>query len=210
MNKVSLDEYCFENLSFKQLDLLKELATIGAGHATTALYQMIGHKIYLEVPRVNVIPISEVPDAIGGAERLVMGLFLKIYGDATGSILILFPIESASSLLCMLLGDKKYDSLAILNEREISALKELGNILSASYLNAIARLLNIVIIPSVPGFSCDMAGAVIDYILIELGKIGNVALLIETLFSSAESNIKGHFFLLPDPSSMKVFLKAIQ
>lgn len=172
----------FEDLTDEQLDMLKEISNIGAGHATTALYQMIGQRINLEVPTVKLVLLSDVPEAIGGAEKLVIGLFLKIYGDATGNILILFPVESASVLLKMLLGGAKYDSITILNDTEISALKELGNILSASYLNAIARLFNITLIPSVPGLSYDMTGAVIDYILIELGKIGNVALLIETNF----------------------------
>ncbi|OGF64979.1 MAG: CheY-P-specific phosphatase CheC [Candidatus Fischerbacteria bacterium RBG_13_37_8] len=198
----------FEKLSEKQVDVLKEIANIGAGHATTALFQMIGHRIDLQVPRVTVLPLSAVPDALGGPEKLVIGLFLKIYGDATGNILIMFPVESASLLLKMLLGDSKYDALALLDESEISALKELGNILSASYLNAIARFLNIMLIPSVPGFSCDMAGAVVDYILIELGKVANVALLMETNFTSLQGNMNGHFFLLPDYNSLEIFLRS--
>lgn len=206
-DNMKMNYQAFEDLTDEQLDMLKEISNIGAGHATTALYQMIGQRIKLEVPKVKLVNLSDVPEAIGGAEKLVIGLFLKIYGDATGNILILFPVESASVLLNMLLGDAKYNSITILNETEISALKELGNILSASYLNAIARLFNITLIPSVPGFSYDMTGAVIDYILIELGRIGNVALLIETNFSSLQGNLKGHFFLLPDPDSLKIFLQ---
>ncbi len=198
----------FGELSEEQLDMLKEIANIGAGHAATALFQLIGEKIDLEVPKVKVIPLSEVPEALGGAEKLVIGLYLKIFGDATGNILIMFPVESASILLKMLLGNKKYDSLAILNDVEISALKELGNILSASYLNAIARFINKVFIPSVPELSCDMAGAIVDCILIELGRIDNMTLLMETNFSSFQGNMKGHFFLLPDHNSLDLFISS--
>jgi len=106
----------------------------------------------------------------------------------------------------MLLGDKKYDTIAILNDVEISALKELGNILSASYLNAIARFINKVFIPSVPGLSYDMAGAIVDCILIELGKVDNMTLLMETNFSSHQGNMRGHFFLLPDHNSLELFI----
>jgi chemotaxis protein CheC len=196
----------FGDLTDEQLDMLKEIANIGAGHAATALFQLIGQRINLEVPKVRVLPLSDVPEALGGAEKLVIGLYLRIFGDATGNILIMFPIESASVLLKMLLGDKKYDTIAILNDVEISALKELGNILSASYLNAIARFINKVFIPSVPGLSYDMAGAIVDCILIELGKVDNMTLLMETNFSSHQGNMRGHFFLLPDHNSLELFI----
>ncbi len=80
-------------------------------------------------------------------------------------------------------------------------------ILAASYLNAISQMLKMVLIPSVPGLAYDMAGAVLDYILIELSQEGETALLIETEFVS-ESRIKGHFFLLPDPESLRLILNA--
>ena len=183
MNEEKREVIKFSDLTEEQLDLLKEIANIGAGHAATALFQLIGERIELEVPKVRVLALSEVPGALGGPEKLVIGLYLKIFGDATGNILIMFPIESASVLLKMLLGDKKYEFLAILNDIEISALKELGNILSASYLN-------------------------VDCILIELGKVDNMTLLMETNFLSHQGNMKGHFFLLPDHNSLELFINS--
>jgi hypothetical protein len=39
-----------------QLDALREVANIGAGHAATALSQMTNHTIMIAVPEVNVRP----------------------------------------------------------------------------------------------------------------------------------------------------------
>lgn len=195
-----------KELTNTQIDMLAEISNIGAGHAATALSQLLNRKILLHVPSVKVIPIAQVPDVVGGPETLVVGLFFRIFGQAKGNILILFPKESALALIADLLN-REPSGAGVLQEMETSALKEVGNILAASYLNAISQMLKMVLIPSVPGLAYDMAGAVLDYILIELSQEGETALLIETEFVS-ESRIKGHFFLLPDPESLRLILNA--
>ncbi len=193
-----------------QLDALKEVSNIGMGHAATALSQMIGQNVRLRVPHVTIIEISQVPDCLGGAERLMVGITLQILGDARGSILLLFPQESAHHLLCSLLG--RQGKGLVMNEISVSALKEVGNILASAYLSALGNLLNMTLIPSVPLLAYDMAGAVIDYVLIELSQVGDLALMVETVFSGdpdQDIDIKGHFFLLPDPVSLDILLNAI-
>ena len=194
-------------LSEKQLDLLQEVSTIGSGHAATALSQLLSRKIMLRVPRVQILPIADVPDVVGGPEKLVAGLFFRIFGQAKGNILIIFPRESALALIHDLL-QKEPDAHSVFMEMEASALKEVGNILAASYLNAISQLIKVVLIPSVPGLAFDMAGAVLDSVLIELGQEGETALLVETEFIS-DSKITGHFFLLPDPESLRLILRVL-
>jgi chemotaxis protein CheC len=81
----------FRELSNTQLDALKEISNIGMGHAATALSQMIGQTVYLQVPHVTIAEISKVPGHLGGAERLMVGITLQILGDARGSIMLLFP-----------------------------------------------------------------------------------------------------------------------
>jgi chemotaxis protein CheC len=195
------------NLSERQLDLLQEVSNIGSGHAATALSQLLNRKIMLQVPRVQTLPIAQVPEVVGGAEKLVAGLFFRIYGQAKGNILIIFPRESALALIHHLLR-KQPDGHSAFIEMEASALKEVGNILAAAYLNAISQLIQIVLIPSVPGLAFDMAGAVLDSVLIELGQEEETALLVETEFIS-DSKITGHFFLLPDPESLRLILQVL-
>ena len=199
----------FLNLNNIQMDILKETSNIGMGHAATALSQMIGHPVKLRVPHVTITEISQVPEYLGGAEKMMIGITLQVLGDARGSIMLLFPQESAHRLLCNLIGDQ--GKVLIMNEVAISALKEVGNILASAYLSALGSMLHKTLIPSVPLLAYDMAGAVVDYVLIDLSKSSDQAMLVETDFigeSSSDLAIKGHFFLIPDPSTLDMFLDA--
>ena len=138
----------------------------------------------------------------------MVGIYLQMLGDARGNILIILPRESALKLLSRLLPREKSEG-TLLTELEISALKEVGNILASAYLNALGALMRKTLIPSVPVLSFDMAGAVIDYVLIELGEVGDLALMVETEFFGEDEKISGQFFLLPDPESLKVILTSI-
>lgn len=200
----------FTTLSEGQLDALREISNIGMGHAATALSQLLGETIYLRVPRVTMTDIGQVPDLLGGAEKVVAGITLQVLGDARGNILLIFPRDSAQRLLARLLRSE--DKGLIFNELGASTLKEVGNILASAYLSAMGSLLHLTLIPSVPLLACDMAGAVVDYVLIELSQAGDLALMVETEFHGANPEIeliKGHFFLLPDPASLDLILNAV-
>jgi len=200
----------FRELNNVQLDALKEISNIGMGHAATALSQMIGQTVHLRVPHVTITAISQVPEHLGGAEKLMVGITLQILGDARGSVMLLFPQDSAQRLLCSLLGHQ--EKTLIMDEMNVSALKEVGNILASAYLSALGNLLNKTLIPSVPMLAYDMAGAVVDYVLIELSESSDLALMVETDFAGEPGQdlaIKGHFFLLPDPTTLDIFLNAV-
>jgi len=198
----------FDALTEEQLDALREVSNIGVAHAATALSQLIGKSISLKVPTVLLTEIGKVPEVFGGAERIVVGIYLHMLGDARGNILIVLPRESAVKLLARLLPREKSEG-GLLTELEISALKEVGNILASAYLNALGTMIRKTLIPSVPVLSFDMAGAVIDYVLIELGEVSDMALMVETEFFGEDEKISGQFFLLPDPDSLRIILKAI-
>ena len=131
------------------------------------------------------------------AIRSYYGITLQILGDARGSIMLLFPQESACRLLsCLLRRDVR---ALVLNELNVSALKEVGNILASAYLSAIGNLLRKTLIPSVPSLAYDMAGAVVDYVLIDLSKGGEVALMIETDFVAAGAELLSTFTFGANP-----------
>jgi chemotaxis protein CheC len=200
----------FTKLTEEHLDALREISNVGMGNAATALSQMVSDTVDLHVPAVTLADIVDVPDLIGGPEQVVVGITMKIQGDACGNILLVFPEESAHRLVKQLLG--RQDSGPRFDEMAESTLKEVGNILASSYLGAMGSLLNLMLIPSIPAFAHDMSGAVIDYLLIELSESGDQALMIETEFHGrrpGDDVIAGHFFMLPDPASLKVLTDAI-
>jgi len=195
-------------LTDEQLHALQKISSIGMSHAATALSQLLRKTIRLQVPRVLAMDNAHVPEFLGGKQQMVVGVYLRILGDACGNIMMVFTRDNAHKILDKLLSRTKSKG-ALLTELEVSALKEVGNILASAYLNALGDMLKLTIIPSVPVLSFDVAGTVVDYVLTELGETGETSLMIETAFSEDKENISGHFFLLPDSASLDMILKKI-
>ena len=196
------------NLSGMQLDALREIGNVGAGNSATALSQIIQRKIDMSVPQVSILPLADVPDVVGGPDVMVAGVYLRVFGPAPGSILFLLPRESAFALGDRRMG-REYGHTETLSAMDESALMEIGNILAGAYLNALSFFTNLTLLPSIPALAMDMAGAILSVILIQLGQMGDHALVIETEFSSEVEGVKGHFFLIPDPGSLSIILSAI-
>lgn len=196
-----------EDLSHFQLDVLKEIGNIGAGHAATALSQILSEKVEMTVPSVSILPFNQVSEVMGGPERVVTGVYMRMFGDAPGKIVFLFSELEANALAELVIRtnlgnhtDKGYYE---------SALKEIGNIMTGAYLYALTKLTGFNLLPSVPALANDMVGAIINTALSDLGAIGDYALLIETQFSLTSRQINGHFFLIPDPGALEIILGAL-
>ncbi|MDI3546599.1 MAG: chemotaxis protein CheC [Halanaerobiales bacterium] len=195
------------NLSNLQKDALREIGNIGAGNAATAFAQFLDCKINMTVPSVEILPMTEVPEVTGGSEQRVIGVLLKVIGEAPGKILLLFSEDSIEHLLALVL-DMPIDFQEI-NEIQVSAIKEIGNILSGSYLNAINQMTGFNLLQTVPAFAHDMAGAILSSSLISLSEESDYALLIETVFINGDHEIEGYFFLIPDPGSLDKILQSL-
>jgi chemotaxis protein CheC len=185
-----------DELSASQLDALKEVGNIGAGHGATALSQLLGKKILITVPEAKVIALSEVPRLVGDPNTLVAGLTLSILGDATGKIILLFPRDSALHLADMLLKQPVGTS-KILTEMGHSAIKEAGNILTGAYLSALNEFLGMLLLISVPTLVFDMAGALLTTLTQGLEETTKV-ISIETRFIDDRQEIGGYFILAPE------------
>jgi chemotaxis protein CheC len=197
----------FSRLTEEQLETFREIGHVGMEHAGIALSQLTGDSIRLRVPRVTVSEIDTIPVLLGGIDGIVAGIILQVLGDARGSILLVFPRESAHRLLARLLGQAEKG--LVINDLGASTLKEVGNILASAYLSALGDFLRLSLIPSVPLLAFDTAGAVLDYVRTHLSHGESSALLVETEFLGAESGtgtVHGHFFFLPEASSLRDFL----
>jgi chemotaxis protein CheC len=197
-----------DELSNIELDVLKEIGNIGSGNAATALAKMLNRKVDMDVPRAKILEFKEVSDTLGGAEIPVVGILLKVSGDLTGNIMFILQQQAARMLVNMLMG-RNTGIEEEFSEIEISALKEIGNILAGSYLSALSALTNLKIVPSIPDMAMDMAGAILSVPAIEFGKVGDTVLYIETEFSEGSDKVVGDFFLVPDVDTYDVLLKAL-
>ena len=202
-----MDELNVERISQEYFDVLKELGNIGAGNATTALAQMLQCKVDMKVPQVQLLEFKNVGAMIGGEEHLMTGIYLGVEGDITGSIMFMMEQETAKHLVSkMMLGMESGGDR--FNEMELSALKEVGNIITGSYLNSLSDLTRLTIYPTIPSIATDMAGAILSVPAIEFGIYGDKILLIQTQFSD-EVDLNGYFILVPDADSYTKILASL-
>jgi chemotaxis protein CheC len=199
-----------ENLKFDefQKDILREIGGICAGNAATALSQLLNKKIWIDVPEIFLVPIESAPKIVG-EEKLVVGLIVKILGDFPSVIIMIFSQKDAF-LLASLLTKKEPPNGGVITDMERSALKEIGLILANAYIGVLSAFIKWGLVPTIPEVIEDMAGAMVDYILIELSEFSRYALVIKSEFREATTKITGHFFLIPNPQGLRIFLEAIK
>ncbi len=193
-----------ESFSELQLDALREIGNVGAGNAATALSQMVGRPIEMSVTRVKVLPTEEIAKFLGGMEKNVAAVHMPVYGDISGVVLIFFPIEVLPGLAVSLL-QREITTTTDLMELDRSAIKELGSILTGSYLSALFRFVQVQMIHGVPTLVIDMAQAILDTVLVDLEQKEEIAIVIETEFLEKDRKITGSFFLLPETGTLKRF-----
>ncbi|MBQ6735843.1 MAG: chemotaxis protein CheC [Lachnospiraceae bacterium] len=200
------------NLSLEQLteqyaDLLKELGNIGAGNATSALSQMLDLKLDMSVPEVRLLEFKNVGQAMGGADQIMVGIYLMVEGDIDGSMMFLLSSPSARHLVNIMMQtpDATGENFT---EIELSALKEVGNIITGAYLNSLSMMTNLAIVPSVPYVAVDMLGAILSVPAIAFGTEADQILLIDTQFFS-DVKLEGYFVMLPDMESYSKILSAL-
>lgn len=201
-----MSELNFDEMSQEYFDILREIGNIGAGNATTALAQMLQCKVDMSVPKVGLLEFKEVGAAMGGEEQIMAGIYLGVEGDITGSIMFLLEKNSARFLVSKLMGMEMEGEE--FSEMEFSALKEVGNIITAAYLNSLSSLTGLRIQPSVPDLTVDMAGAILSVPAIEFGTLGDKMLLIQTQFFD-EMVLDGYFILVPNLDSYGKILSAL-
>lgn len=196
---MSIDRY--EDLNDMQLDVLKEIGNIGSGNATTALSAMIGKMVDIEVPRVQFLSFQDAIDAAGGAEKNIAGVLVRINGDIDGMILFLFEFGLIDYILGNLFG-KTITDMDQLDDIDRSALKEIGNIMASSYVNAIAQLAGMNIFVDIPELAVDMLGAIVSVPAVEVGEISDKLLFIDNNMIIDKVNVTSKILLVPSVSSL--------
>ena len=193
-----------------QLDALREVANIGAGHAATALSQMVGETIMISVPTINVARLEDVPPQVGEPDQPVAAVLMHMLGDLTGRTLLVFPRRTAVRLAELLLH--RVSPADDFSEMQQSAIKEAGNILSSAYMNALADFMGMMLLPSPPSLAIDMSTAVLTTAYLQFGSDKDYVFCVESEFrlSDIGEKLSGYFLLLPDAASLQAILRAVR
>ena len=195
-----------------QFDALKEVANIGAGHAATALSQMTNKKIMITVPEVTVTALEDTAEVLGQPDEVVAAVLMHMMGDLTGRTLLIFP-EPAARALCDILLRRAPGATKDFGAMEQSGIKEVGNILSSAYLNALSDFMGMMLVPSVPSLVVDQSAAVLTSTYLNFGTERDYVFCVETEFQfegGPSDQLMGHFLLLPDLASLRAIFDAIR
>lgn len=208
-----MKDISMEELSGQYYDVLKELGNIGAGNATTALAQMLGSKVDMSVHQVQLLDFNVLGDTVGGEDEIMAGIYLQVEGDIQGNMMFIQKKVSAAHLINKMMAgmiEIKDEEVADyeFGEMECSAIKEVGNIITGAYLNALSSLTNLKIYPSVPQLAIDMAGALLSVPAVEFGLFADKILLVQTKFSD-DVELDGFFILIPDMESYEKILTVL-
>ncbi len=201
----------FEVLRPVELDALREVANIGAGHAANALSQMTRRPVLVTVPRVAFLGTDEALHGAAPAAESYSAVQLEMVGDVPGRTLVLFDAAAARGLCGILLG-RPASPDGLFDELERSVLTELANILAGAYVSALSRFLGLMLVPSVPELRIGSLAAVLAPSLPGRGSGVAGALCVETRLRlrEDEAELSGNFILIPDADALPAIFRAIR
>lgn len=186
-------------------DALNELGNIGASNAATALSQMMNNiMIRLSVTTVRLIGAAEACNYVRseGHEHMV-GVYLDIVGDIHGRMLFLLHRESVDSLVSAMTGGM--DPAMLPDEMKTSAMQEVGNIITASYINSLSTMTGLTIDESVPTVIIDTIENILAAAMQNNGKI----LFVQSQLRAESADVRGFFVFMPDPPSFATLMKGL-
>jgi chemotaxis protein CheC len=187
------------SLNDSQLDALRELANIASGGAAGALSQMLGREVDISVPRALALPIADALDACGDPEQEVSAVLIGVACDFGGQVLLLIPPEQ-SAQICQLLGVEAHTEVGD------SALREIGNILGTSYLNGLAAMTGLELMPCPPLLQNDMVGALVASVMAQVAGEDDLALVLDSELTIAGEYCAIGFMLLPTSGGIEGLL----
>ena len=186
-----------------------DLVNKGATNAVMGLSQMLNEDIKITCLNLKAVSTVEAFDIFGGAETVVVGIYLMITEGAAGHILLVYPPDVAYGLVDMLM-ENEVGVTQEMGELEESALAEVGNIVGSFFLNSMADNTGIRFQPSPPQVMLDMAGAILNIVLSDIMQYGDDIFIMETIFDSKDKRVNGALLVLPSGDFMSVMQKHSQ
>jgi len=187
-------------LSEVQADAIQELGNIGAAHAATTLSIMLGSTIEMSVPAIKVVDLTQLGEYMGEESAAMVAFELQGEIPHGGYILFYISRESAVRLTNTMLG--MTETNRPLGEMDQSALLEVGNIMVSAFLDATAELLGLVMLPSPPSLTVDMAHAAMQSLIAQLHEETNEVLLFSTELVCEEHRIDSDIIMMPETSTL--------
>lgn len=192
------------NLSAMELDVLNELGNIGSGHAATSLSILFDRDVDISVPKIKIVEIKNIyKELVNGVVAGVLISLESLDDGRSGYLYIMLPENSSKQIVNDLLGLETTD-----DEMFASTVMEIGNILASSFCDALAEFMDIVLLPSPPGYAMDSPTAIIDSVVSQMAKNSEHIIIFGTSLRT-ESNIEIYLSLLPEQGLLDSIMKIV-
>ena len=198
----------YEDLNLQELDVMREISSIGTSHAATALSKLLGQETRITIPTVSILDYEEAAGRIGDQEQVVTAALVQMGGDIEGLMLFLFDLDFANEVLGRLLG-QTWESFLEMDEMAASALKEVGNIIISSYVNAFSKLVDVDVKLSVPSTATNMLGAILMVPIAEYGYETDKLMYCNADFIIGGRTFSDWLLMLPDIRSLNGILERL-
>ena len=188
------------------LEMLNTIASEGIKNAADGFSGMVGRRIEVSNPDIELVPLLTIPKIVGGLEDDAVGVYLRFEGDMMGQIMMIIPHQKALELVDLLMGLEK-GTTKRLGSLERSALGELGNLCGTFFLNSIAKTVGASFRPSPPAIMVDMLGAILDIVVATAGGVNEHVLLMHANFMDGIRFVETDFWVIPDMKALNNLLK---
>ena len=198
----------FSDINEMHIDVLREIANIGSGNAASSLSKMLGHPVSIAIPHIGIEGFNEAYDVLGGPETVMVGTLLTISKGLDGMIMYLMPTEIACDLVSMLCHTniKSYDEI---DDMGFSAIQEVANIMTATFVSAISEMTGMTIDISPPSATVDMLASIMSVPSIYFATVSDTLLLVQNQLEVAGKTANASVLLLPDMPSLSKLMSAL-
>ena len=184
-------------------NVLDMVAINGATHASEALTKWLGRDVHIEVDGFARIPLDRVSNLMRTPEEVIVAIHTQIEGAMAGHVLLAFPEQVAHALIDVLVGQSPGTTTAM-DEMGRSALQETGNIVSSAFINSLSAVLAVRAAPGPPEFVHDMAGAIIEPLVLEQAAVRDTVLMIPAVLEIDDLALDWWLLILRSPDSLTV------
>jgi len=198
----------YDELSPVAIDCLREIGNIGSESAASSLSEMLGKPIEMKVPNVCVLEYQQIIDTMGGPEKVITGILVRLEGDIKGMMMFLLEDSFAQVVLSTFMSAENVQ-VTKLDDMQLSVITEMGNIMAGSYLRALGTLTGLTIDMSIPSMTVDMLGAIMSVPIIEFSQVGDKVLFIDDGFAIDGVDIKSNIILIPEMESLETLMKKL-
>lgn len=198
----------YDDMSYMELDIIKEVGSIGTGNAASALSSLVSTQVGMSLPQVSVLDFNKALDELGDPESIVAAVMVNMSGEINGLMLFILRPELVNDIIGRLLKHH-VDDYSELDEMDISALNEVGNIMISSYVNAMSTLAGVEIALSVPEIAVNMLGGILSVPMAAFGYQTNKLMMIRGKFILEDKVLDSDLLMLPDVASLNYLMEKL-